>query len=91
MKQLQQARRKEILSQIRELAAEIGETPESLFGGKTAKTRGTGSSRSGRGKLPPKYRHPEDDSVTWSGRGRQPKWIAAWLADGNDLSELAIN
>jgi len=23
----------------------------------------------------PKYRHPEDPSITWSGRGRQPEWF----------------
>lgn len=40
--------------------------------------------------LPPKYRHPEDASKTWSGRGRQPDWIKEHLADGNSLDEFLI-
>lgn len=26
-------------------------------------------------KVAPKFRHKEDSSLTWSGRGRMPKWI----------------
>jgi len=26
-------------------------------------------------KVAPKWRHKEDASLTWAGRGRQPKWI----------------
>lgn len=37
----------------------------------------------------PKYRSP-DGTQTWSGRGRPPKWVAAHLAAGRDLRELAI-
>ena len=29
-----------------------------------------------------KYRHPDNDAIQWTGRGRQPKWVAAWLAAG---------
>ncbi len=36
------------------------------------------------------YRHPEDESVTWSGRGRRPKWINDWLDKGRDLNDLKI-
>jgi DNA-binding protein H-NS len=36
----------------------------------------------------PRYRNPEDASQTWSGRGRQPKWVAAALASGRSLDEL---
>ena len=27
------------------------------------------------GKVAPKYRHPENSMLTWSGRGRTPKWV----------------
>lgn len=37
-----------------------------------------------------KYRHPEDHSLTWTGRGRQPKWVAAFLASGGSLERLAV-
>lgn len=34
--------------------------------------------------LPAKYKHPET-GATWSGRGRQPTWVAEWVAKhGND-------
>jgi len=37
-----------------------------------------------------KYRNPEEASMTWSGRGRQPKWVQAYLANGGQLESLAI-
>lgn len=36
----------------------------------------------------PRYRNPDDASQTWSGRGRQPKWVAQALATGKTLDEL---
>jgi DNA-binding protein H-NS len=37
-----------------------------------------------------KYRHPENPSVTWSGRGRKPGWISDGLAAGKNLEDFAI-
>ena len=35
------------------------------------------------------YIHPEDATLTWSGRGRRPKWIEAWqLKTGGRVEEL---
>lgn len=45
----------------------------------------------GGGKAEPKYRNPNDQFQTWSGVGRKPKWVEAWLAAGKPLEELAIN
>lgn len=39
---------------------------------------------------PPKYKHPENPSKTWTGRGRQPAWIKEGLADGKTLEDFAI-
>jgi len=36
----------------------------------------------------PRYRNPDDASQTWSGRGRQPKWVAEALAQGKTLADL---
>lgn len=36
----------------------------------------------------PRYRNPDDASQTWSGRGRQPKWVADALAGGKTLDQL---
>jgi DNA-binding protein H-NS len=37
-----------------------------------------------------KYRNPDDTSQTWSGRGRQPLWIKAWVDAGKSLDELLV-
>lgn len=52
-------------------------------GGKPRKTKG--------GKVRPKYRSPTDAKLTWSGRGRTPKWAAEWVASGRSLDELTIS
>jgi len=36
----------------------------------------------------PRYRNPLDPAQTWSGRGRQPKWVLDALAGGKTLDEL---
>jgi DNA-binding protein H-NS len=37
-----------------------------------------------------KYRHPQNAAETWSGRGRKPKWVEAWLANGGTLAQLEV-
>jgi DNA-binding protein H-NS len=37
-----------------------------------------------------KYRHPENATLTWSGRGRRPQWFADQINAGRDPSALAI-
>ena len=39
---------------------------------------------------PPKYRHPENPEVTWTGRGRQPAWIKEGLESGKSLDDFLI-
>jgi DNA-binding protein H-NS len=39
---------------------------------------------------PPKYRHPENPEMTWSGRGRRPDWVNAILSGGGSLDEHLI-
>ncbi|MGI3164851.1 H-NS family nucleoid-associated regulatory protein [Pseudooceanicola sp. 200-1SW] len=43
-----------------------------------------------RSKLPGKYRHPEDPTLTWSGRGRKPQWLHYALSAGLELEALSI-
>lgn len=40
--------------------------------------------------VPPKYRHPENSEITWSGRGRKPKWVVEALNKGKSLDDLKI-
>lgn len=37
-----------------------------------------------------KYRNPQNPELTWSGRGRQPGWIKAWLAEDKSIDKLAV-
>lgn len=39
----------------------------------------------------PKYRNPNEPSETWSGRGKQPRWLAAALKTGRTIEEFVIN
>src|ERR1700753_1230585 len=41
-------------------------------------------------KVRPKYRNPEVPSETWSGRGKQPRWVDAQLRSGKKVDELLI-
>ena len=49
-----------------------------------------GSAKKGRTPKPAKYRHPENPSLTWSGRGRQPDWIKEALENGRSKDEFLI-
>jgi DNA-binding protein H-NS len=60
-------------------AREFGFYLADLFGGKSLKAA-----------RPAKYAHPENASVTWSGRGRQPGWVKEALAKGKSLEEFLI-
>lgn len=41
-------------------------------------------------KVHPKYRNPERPSETWSGRGKQPRWVSALLRSGKKVDDLLI-
>ncbi|MEO6968449.1 MAG: H-NS histone family protein [Rhodanobacteraceae bacterium] len=50
-----------------------------------------GGKRGGkRGKVAPKYRNPADSSMTWSGRGKRPRWFLAALKAGKKDKDLLI-
>lgn len=37
-----------------------------------------------------KYKNPNDESQTWTRRGRKPVWVQALLDEGFSLEDLAI-
>ncbi|KJV27580.1 KorB protein [Aquitalea magnusonii] len=37
-----------------------------------------------------KYKNPNNESQTWTGRGRKPAWVQALLDEGFSLEDLAI-
>ena len=38
----------------------------------------------------PKYRNPQTPSETWSGRGKQPRWLAAAIKTGRKIEDFKI-
>jgi DNA-binding protein H-NS len=38
----------------------------------------------------PKYRNPANPAETWSGRGKQPRWIVAQLKSGKKMDYFLI-
>ena len=39
-------------------------------------------------RTPAAFAHPSDASLTWTGRGRRPAWVAAWIEEGGTLEDL---
>ena len=73
------------VAQIKQLMAQHGLTLADLGGKAGAAKAGP---RKG-SKVPVKYRDPATGSA-WSGRGLQPKWLQAALAQGRTLSDFAV-
>jgi len=70
--------------QILAIAQGLGVSVEELVANGGAKSDGSGK------KVQPQYQNPADNAQTWTGRGRQPKWIAEGLAGGKSLDDFKI-
>ena len=40
--------------------------------------------------IPPKYAHPNNPALTWSGRGKAPKWLTDLQAQGGPLEAFLV-
>ncbi|KRB11034.1 H-NS histone family protein [Lysobacter sp. Root690] len=80
-----------------------GYTLEELFGNAAPATRGPKASKAATkaapaarkarkplGKVAPKYQNPANTGETWTGRGKQPRWLAAYTAQGKKLEDFLI-
>ncbi|MGB7502691.1 MAG: H-NS histone family protein [Azonexus sp.] len=72
-----------ILNEVRAFAKARGYALEELVS-KEAKVKGA------TGKVKVKYRHPENAALEWTGRGRQPKWVAEWVAKGGKMESITV-
>jgi DNA-binding protein H-NS len=79
----QNSKRKEVIAQIKELAASIGVTVEIQDGDKKASKRSASS-------VAAKYRDPANSSNVWTGRGLAPKWMKAYQDAGRNRDEFLI-
>lgn len=65
-------------------AAPAAKRAPKAAGPKPAKARKT------LGKVAPKYRNPDNADETWTGRGKQPRWLAALTGQGRAVDEFVI-
>lgn len=89
-----------VRARLTALARAEGYTVAELFGAGTASGARTASTRSapakaarkGRklGKVEPKYRNPANAAETWTGRGKQPRWLAEMVRNGQKVDEFLI-
>lgn len=78
--------RKNLLADLQKLARDNGVSLEELLAETGAKVKPAKA----KAKVAPKYRNPNNAEQTWTGRGRQPVWVAALLAEGKTLADLEI-
>ncbi len=80
----QRQQRNDAIAKVRALMSEYGLTVADLSAKGAAKSR----PEPGR-KVAAKYRNTATGE-TWSGRGLQPKWLKAAVADGRKLEDFAV-
>ncbi len=71
--------KQQALAALDEKAREMGFSLSELTGGRKARKPSV-----------PKYRNPDDPSMTWTGKGRQPEWFKAAIAAGKTPEDMAI-
>ena len=81
LKDYDQRRRAEARAMAEKAVKDYGFSLEELVGSTKAR---------GRTKSAPRYRHPENASITWTGRGRKPGWVISHLESGGKVEDLAV-
>ena len=71
----------EARAELEAKARELGVSLDAVIGGGNGRKRSTAA---------PKYRHPENPSLTWTGRGRTPKWVVDHEAQGGSRDDMLI-
>ena len=82
LKTRQENKRKDVIAQIKALAASIDVSVDIREGDRRSARKGI--------KVPVKYQNPENSAEKWTGRGVTPKWLKAFLDAGRDKSEFEI-
>jgi DNA-binding protein H-NS len=85
IREIQKKERADALVKVRELMHAHGLTVADLGGASQVPRRSAAAGQ----RIAPKYRNPATGE-TWTGRGLQPKWLKAALAQGKNLSDFAL-
>jgi DNA-binding protein H-NS len=75
-------KKQQALEELKAKAQELGFSLSELTGGVAPKIK--------RKSAKPKYRHPEDASITWTGKGRQPDWFKKAVIGGVSPDDLLV-
>jgi DNA-binding protein H-NS len=86
IKDRQQQEVKKARNQILLIAQDLGVSVADLLANKPKRRKAEKA-----GKTPPQYKNPADSSQTWSGRGRQPRWLVDGLKSGKTLDDFRIS
>ncbi len=78
-----QSGKADALKRARQVVEELGYTLEEVLGGKVA-SAGT------KKPVAVKYRHPENNALTWTGRGKTPKWVSEWKAANGSIDGITL-
>ena len=83
-----QQEKSKLVSDITQLASKHGYSLRDLIG----KAPHPVKARKARKRKPVtvKYRHPDQADLTWTGRGRKPRWLTKWLDEGKSMKTLAV-
>jgi DNA-binding protein H-NS len=82
LRNIQLNKRKEVINQIKDLAASIGATVDIHEDDKKIVRKGN--------KVAIKYRDPNNLTNTWTGRGVMPIWLRDLINSGRDRSEFQV-
>jgi DNA-binding protein H-NS len=94
-----QARARELLDErvrsrideFRRIARDAGYELSLTRIGEERRRRGSRDGMTGRrSEIAPKYRNPDNPSETWTGRGREPKWLQHQIASGKAKDDFLI-
>lgn len=80
IKDFEKRKRKEAIAAVEKAVMKHGFALSDLLGGGKAR----------KSRKPPKYRHPEQPALTWSGAGRRPKWFVEATAAGIPPEKMEV-
>lgn len=83
IKRREKDEKQRVRQELEAIAAKAGFTLGDLLGDAGTKDKKTSS-------VAVKYRHPDNVTLAWTGRGRQPRWVADFVAAGGTLEQLQV-